>query len=178
MGSDLTILALFTQFKVFLPIGNPQDGRLSWTQSFRTGLENAKDDEIPVIDRLRLGGEFSVRGYPTDSLGPTDAEGVPLGGEVMFVMNQELHSRLWGPVTGLVFFDVGNVWESFGSVDWEFEGGRGLLVGQEADWLSMRCLPAEPVTVRLGRQLAKAWGTPSLTARSSARAALSVGFVA
>jgi outer membrane protein assembly factor BamA len=112
LGSDLTVLALFNQIKLFVPIGKRESGRFTWSQSWRTGLVDGFGDEIPVVDRLRAGGEFSVRGYPTDSLGPQDAEGNALGGEFLFVVNQELHSRIWGSVSGLAFFDAGNVWET------------------------------------------------------------------
>ena len=32
-------------------------------------------------------------------------------------MNQELHARLWRGVSGLVFFDAGNVWTDRGSTN-------------------------------------------------------------
>jgi outer membrane protein assembly factor BamA len=128
VGSDLTVMALFGQLKLFLPLDHQEKGRLTWAQSFRAGLTDARDDEVPFIDRLRAGGEFSVRGYPTDSLGPRDQNGVPLGGEVMFVVNQEVHSRIWGSISGLVFFDAGNVWESKGTLEAELfkSVGAGL----------------------------------------------------
>ena len=61
----------------------------------------ARGDSVPYADRLFLGGEYSVRGYPTDSLGPLDPDGVALGGEFLFVVNQELQARLYDSLTGL-----------------------------------------------------------------------------
>jgi outer membrane translocation and assembly module TamA len=112
LGSDASSIAAFAQFKWFLPFR-----WFSWAQSWRSGVQEAFEEEIPFVDRLRAGGEFSVRGYPTNSLGPLDANGVSLGGEVLFVVNQELHRRIWRSLQGLVFFDAGNVWFDRDSLD-------------------------------------------------------------
>jgi translocation and assembly module TamA len=124
LGSDLTLVALFNQLRYFrkLPLG------LGWAQSWRTGLVDARNDTIPTGERLFVGGEFSVRGYPDRSLGPLDDEGVALGGEVEFIVNQELHRPILRGLDGLVFFDAGNVWPSLQELDSElFESaGCGL----------------------------------------------------
>jgi outer membrane translocation and assembly module TamA len=114
LGSELTTLGVFTQFKVFAPFGAIRTGRFSWHQSYRSGLLTAREQPIPFVDRLRAGGEFSVRGYPTNGIGPLDPVDhmTPLGGELLFVANQELHARVWDSLFGVVFFDVGNVWLS------------------------------------------------------------------
>jgi len=121
LGSNISSVAAFGQFKWFLPVG-----RFSWAQSWRVGLQEAFDEEIPFVDRLRLGGEYSVRGYPTNTVGPLGPDGVPLGGEVQFVVNQELHRRIWRSLYGLVFFDAGNVWLDRDSVDSELFKSTGI----------------------------------------------------
>jgi outer membrane translocation and assembly module TamA len=120
LASDVTGIAAFGQIKWFIPLRS-----LTWAQSWRVGLFEARDSEIPVIDRLRAGGEFSVRGYATNSLGPR-IEDIPVGGELLFVVNQELHRRLWRELQGLVFFDAGNVWESRDTRDSELFSSAGL----------------------------------------------------
>jgi hemolysin activation/secretion protein len=121
LGSDVSSLATFGQFKWFIPMRG-----FTWAQFWRIGLQEAFDDEIPFVDRLRLGGEFSVRGYPNNTLGPLDPNGVSLGGEVLFVVNQELHHHIWGGIDGLVFFDAGNVWLDRDSVDSELFRSTGF----------------------------------------------------
>jgi len=115
MGSDVTSLGLVGQVKYFLPLGPAESGRFTWAQFWRGGLNEAQDEPVPFVDRYRVGGEFSVRGYPTNSLGPLGPDGVPLGGELLFVVNQEIHAQLLrteraGSVSALAFFDAGNVW--------------------------------------------------------------------
>jgi len=76
-------------------------------------LADSFDQELDRDDRFFAGGQYSVRGYPTDSLGPVEVLGDlvrPLGGKTLVVINEELRFDLLGPVAGLVFFDLGNVW--------------------------------------------------------------------
>lgn len=127
LGSTLTTLGVFTQFKVYAPFGPINTGRFSWHQSYRAGLLTAREQPIPFVDRLRAGGEFSVRGYPTNGIGPLIVDDTPLGGELLFVVNQELHARLWDSLFGVVFFDAGNVWIS--PADFKFELFRSVGIG-------------------------------------------------
>ncbi len=105
LGADVTSVAAFTQFKLLRPFSKV----FNWSQSYQLGTI-ATEDGVPFVDRLRTGGEFSVRGYPRDSLGPLNDEGVAIGGELLFVMNQEVHFPIWKNLRGLGFFDAGNVW--------------------------------------------------------------------
>jgi len=127
LGSELTTFGAFTQFKVYAPFGPIDSGRFSWHQSYRAGLLTAREQSIPFVDRLRAGGEYSVRGYSTNGIGPLDIDGTPLGGELMFVANQEFHARLWDSLFGVVFFDAGNVWTS--PSDYTFDLFRSAGIG-------------------------------------------------
>jgi outer membrane protein assembly factor BamA len=158
LGSDVTTAAVVSQLKYFMPIGKRESGRFSWAQFWRGGLAEAKDQPVPFVDRFRVGGEFSVRGYPTNSLGPQDADGNALGGEVLFVMNQEIHAQILrteslGSVALLGFFDAGNVWldrESLG-------GGLFKSVGVGARYLS----PVGPLRLDFGVPLDRRPDDPS-----------------
>ena len=111
LGSDYTGYGWFGQVKPQIPLVKMGDSALVWVHNYRTGLREARDDEeLPFFDRLFAGGEFSVRGYPTNSLGPISEDGIPLGGEAMFVTNQELRFPIWSIINGVAFFDAGNVW--------------------------------------------------------------------
>jgi outer membrane protein assembly factor BamA len=118
LGSDYTGYGWFGQIKPQVPLVKMGKSALVWVHNYRTGLREAQDDEeLPFFDRLFAGGEFSVRGYPTNSLGPLSDEGIPLGGEAMFVTNQELRFPIWSLVSGVAFFDAGNVWATREDVD-------------------------------------------------------------
>ena len=91
----------------------------------RVGYANkyGRSDAVPVENRYFTGGGNSVRGYPENSLAPTefaDVDGVPVetvvGGRVLMLTNVEWRFPL--PLlsrynfSGSVFADGGNVWES------------------------------------------------------------------
>jgi translocation and assembly module TamA len=126
LGSDLTTYGVFTNFKIYAPFGPLDRGRFSWHQSYRAGTLTAREQPIPFVDRLRAGGEFSVRGYETNSLGPLDVDGSALGGEFMLVVNQEFHARIWDSLFGVVFFDAGNVWTTTADFDTDLFRSVGL----------------------------------------------------
>ena len=132
VGSDYSGYGLFGQIKPQIPLVKMGDSALVWVHNYRVGLKEARDNtELPFFDRLFAGGEFSVRGYPTNSLGPHDENGTPLGGEAMFVTNQELRFPIWSLLSGVAFFDAGNVWATLDDV--ESTLFKSIGVGLRAD---------------------------------------------
>ena len=70
-----------------------------------------------------------MRGYREDSLGPRDVEGLPLGGEALLVLNQEVRFPIYRWVNGVSFIDAGNILglnESFSWKDVKVGYGAGL----------------------------------------------------
>lgn len=121
LGADLTFGRLFAQVASFLPVGRLAGQSLTWASSLRLGLaRTGGGQELIRSERFFAGGEFSVRGYPTESLGPQEDLGFttrPLGGEALLVLNQELRLALPWDLTGLLFVDAGQVWESASGID-------------------------------------------------------------
>lgn len=72
--------------------------------------------EIPVNERFLTGGEGSVRGFPRNSLGPTDTEGTPTGGRALLVGRAEFRFPLVKAFRAAVFVDAGQIYEEFGSI--------------------------------------------------------------
>jgi len=70
-----------------------------------------KAEAIPIQERFFLGGGNSVRGYSERSLGPKDSNGNPLGGALYVVGNFEIRHPLYKKLFGVVFFDVGNLFD-------------------------------------------------------------------
>ena len=66
-------------------------------------------DDLPIEERFFAGGATTVRGYRERRLGPLDAKGNPLGGNVLVVVNVEWRFPLWRWLGGAVFFDSGAV---------------------------------------------------------------------
>lgn len=75
--------------------------------------------ELPIFERLFLGGEYSVRGFDIRSIGPTDCgtDGIPgltctglvLGGNKSLLFNVEETFTVAGPVRLILFYDAGQV---------------------------------------------------------------------
>lgn len=78
--------------------------------------ETGETEEIPVYERFFGGGIGTVRGYKERSFGPQDdVTGKTVGGKALFAQNFELIYPLYQDILkGVVFFDAGNVWDSFG----------------------------------------------------------------
>ncbi|MGH9363258.1 MAG: BamA/OMP85 family outer membrane protein, partial [Thermoanaerobaculia bacterium] len=111
VGSDFDYARAFGQLQLYRPAAGR---RLVWAQSLRLGWARAfGGQELLRFERFFAGGEHSVRGYPTEGLGPREVLGDlerPLGGEALLVVNEELRMRLPWDLTGLVFLDAGQVW--------------------------------------------------------------------
>jgi outer membrane protein assembly factor BamA len=122
IGGDFRYLRLFAQLHWYRPSGHLGSWPITWAQSYRFGVaEPFGDQQLIFQNRFFAGGEYSVRGYDRDSLGPREQLGSitrPVGGEALMVLNQELRVRVNETFTGLLFADAGNVWAAkadFGS---------------------------------------------------------------
>lgn len=113
LGSDYRYLRGYGQLNTYRPIGAVAKHSVTWAQSLRVGLARAFDQELITDARFFAGGEWSVRGYRTDTLGPTVdlPDGVfANGGRALLIVNQELRVALPADLIGIVFADAGQVW--------------------------------------------------------------------
>jgi outer membrane protein insertion porin family len=66
--------------------------------------------ELPIFERLVLGGEYSVRGYDIRSIGPREeVNGLVIGGNKSLLLNLEYMIAIAGPVRLVLFYDAGQV---------------------------------------------------------------------
>jgi outer membrane protein insertion porin family len=66
--------------------------------------------ELPIFERLFLGGEYSVRGFDTRTIGPQDpTTGLVLGGNKSLLFNIEQNFTIAGQVRFILFYDAGQV---------------------------------------------------------------------
>ena len=82
-------------------------------------------DQIPIFERLWLGGEYSIRGYDIRRIGPTLADRDPditedtfqgryvIGGNKSILFNAEYQISIADPVRIVAFYDAGQV-QDFG----------------------------------------------------------------
>jgi outer membrane protein insertion porin family len=66
--------------------------------------------QLPIFEKIFIGGEYSIRGFDLRSVGPRDpATGLVTGGNKNVLFNAELAFAVAGPVRVLAFFDAGQV---------------------------------------------------------------------
>ncbi len=68
--------------------------------------------DLPISERFFAGGPTTVRGFALDQLGTPatiDANGFPIGGDALVILNAELRAPVWRSIGVVGFIDAGNV---------------------------------------------------------------------
>jgi outer membrane protein assembly complex protein YaeT len=130
----------FQYFKYFplttprpVPYGEtPNRSRLVFATGARIGLqEGLNPQQLVLTDRFYAGGGTTVRGFQQDSLGPKLANGEPVGGNAVVILNNELRYPLFWIFDAVSFLDVGNVFprvSDFHFSDLRSASGFGLRI--------------------------------------------------
>ena len=75
---------------------------------------------LPIFEKLFLGGEYSIRGYDIRSVGPRDlASGLVIGGNKSLLFNAEYLISIAGPVRLVLFYDAGQVRDNGEAFAWK-----------------------------------------------------------
>lgn len=125
LGGDNYFVKLIFNWAKF----NKFIGRSVFASRIRFGFadELSGVGRIPSRDRFYLGGAFTIRGFPENSILPADAEDE--GGQAIGLMNLEIRTPLFWQFWASVFFDSGyNAW-SIGRVrfkEFKYSVGVGL----------------------------------------------------
>lgn len=116
-----------------------------WASSLRAGIITSRD--IPISERFFAGGDTTIRGFDYDEVGPKDEEtGNPVGGQGLFIFNQELRFPIYKILGGVVFYDSGNVFadpSDYDLGDLRHVLGLGIRVST----------PVGPFRIEYGRKL-------------------------
>ena len=73
-------------------------------------------NDVPIFERLYLGGSNNLRGFPFREVGPQDENGEPLGGKSMWRTTVEWTFPIIEKARGAIFYDTGFV----NSGEWSF----------------------------------------------------------
>jgi outer membrane protein assembly factor BamA len=135
LGSDAHYTKTLAQQQVFFSPSDP----LVLASRAQFGLTWHPENLLP-IDRFRAGGATTVRGYPEDSLGPSDFFGLPKGGGQLVILNQEIRFPLYRWFGGVGFIDAGNIFDAEYQFDWselKFGYGVGLRLSSPVGMLRL-----------------------------------------
>jgi outer membrane protein insertion porin family len=85
-------------------------------------LHNLSSNPVPLPERFFAGGNTTNRGFPENQAGPRDPiTGFPLGGDAFLFFGTELRFPVVGKTLGgVLFHDMGNVYESLSDVSFRF----------------------------------------------------------
>ncbi len=138
--SSLHFIRSFSQYFRYFPLSEPSDApfrgkaqRSRWVYATgaRVGLARGLGGQvIPDAEKFFAGGGTTVRGFAQDQLGGADYYG-PVGGDAVFVLNNELRFPLRWMFDGVTFLDVGNVYDKvsdFSFTDLRKSAGLGIRV--------------------------------------------------
>ena len=102
----------------YIPLGARRRTSLGFRAQSEFISPYGSTTELPIFEKLFLGGEYSMRGFDLRTVGPRDqATGLVVGGNKSLLFNAEYLITIAGPVRLVLFYDVGQVrdrGESFG----------------------------------------------------------------
>jgi outer membrane protein insertion porin family len=83
---------------------------LGWRAQYEYIHAFEGSEQLPIFEKLFLGGEYSVRGFDIRTIGPQDpSTGLVLGGNKSILFNVEELIGIAGPVRLVLFYDAGQV---------------------------------------------------------------------
>jgi outer membrane protein assembly complex protein YaeT len=148
LGADQSYIRYFGQYFHYIPLQRERRERFTneilrprfvYAGAVRVGLAKPFGGELPRSERFFAGGGTTLRGFEQDALGAIDVDGLPLGGDALLVINNELRFPLVSIFDGVVFSDVGNVFPrvaDFSLSDLRKTAGLGLRV--RTPWFLIR----------------------------------------
>jgi outer membrane protein insertion porin family len=91
-------------------------------QTSQFGFISGTPQYIPLAERFYSGGPSTNRAFPDNQAGPRDpTTGFPVGGDAFLFHSTELRFPLIGDdIGGVLFHDIGNVYDSIGDVSLRF----------------------------------------------------------
>ncbi|HUK29531.1 MAG TPA: POTRA domain-containing protein [Candidatus Acidoferrum sp.] len=126
IGSSASFTRIYFQNSSFHRLGSKlvfaRAVRFGWQQT----IGNTLSTEIPLPERFFAGGDSSLRGFGLNEAGPRDpVTGFPVGGQALFLFNQELRfpmrlPKLGSKLGGAIFYDGGNVFSRLGTITFRY----------------------------------------------------------
>ena len=107
LGGDTQIYGLDLEGSQYFHL--PKDTILLINGEIATVSQWGSGDEVPIFERLFLGGSNNLRGFPFRQVGPLDENGEPKGGQSMARATIEWTFPIIEKARGAIFYDTGFV---------------------------------------------------------------------
>ncbi|MPZ20905.1 MAG: BamA/TamA family outer membrane protein [Luteitalea sp.] len=160
LGSTDPYVKYFGQFFKYFPLeptrrerftGEILRPRFVYAVGVRLGLARTLSGgvDVPETERFFAGGSTTLRGFAQNRVGPINEGNEAVGGEAMFIINNEVRVPLFSIFDGVGFLDVGNVYNRFGNfslTDLRESAGVGLRV--RTPWFLLRADFGVPLDAR------------------------------
>jgi len=142
LGGDVGFVKVEAETGWYIPLFWETVGVLHAKGGYVTEIEHLI---LPDYEKFYLGGINSLRGFSRDDLAPRDSDGAPIGGDKYVQFNFEFKFPLVkeAGVSGLIFFDTGNIYRSGEDIDIK---DLRESAGPELRWLS----PVGPIRLAYG----------------------------
>jgi outer membrane protein insertion porin family len=116
IGGNVNFIKPRAEVVFWKPFGATRRTTLGMRAAYEYIRPYGSTTQLPIYERLFLGGEYSIRGYDIRSIGPRDI-GTPenpgtfivLGGNKSALFNAEYQVAVAGPVRIMAYFDAGQV---------------------------------------------------------------------
>jgi outer membrane protein assembly complex protein YaeT len=148
LGSDRPYLKYYGQYFHYFPLlpEKPKPltneilrSRLVFATGVRVGLAHGLGGDVPTSERFYAGGSTTLRGFEQNAVGPIGVNNVPAGGNAVLLLNNELRMPILRRIDGVIFLDVGNVYEGiddFSLTDLRESAGIGIRL--RTPWVLLR----------------------------------------
>jgi len=107
LGGDTQVYGLDLEGSQYFHL--PKDLILLINGEIATVSQWGNGTDVPIFERLFLGGSNNLRGFPFREVGPQDENGEPLGGKTMARTTVEITFPIIEKARGAVFYDTGFV---------------------------------------------------------------------
>src|SRR5580765_6617471 len=107
LGGDTQIYAFDLEGSQYFHL--PKDTILLINGEISTVSQWGSGNQVPIYERLFLGGSINLRGFPYREVGPQDENGEPVGGQSMARAMFEWTVPIIEKARGSVFYDMGFV---------------------------------------------------------------------
>ena len=107
LGGDIQNYALDVEGSQYFHL--PWDTILLINGEIATVSQWGSGDDVPIFERLFLGGSNNLRGFPFREVGPQDKNGEPIGGKSMARATLEWTFPIVEKARGAIFYDTGFV---------------------------------------------------------------------